>query len=75
MVPFCSKQSGATGPLADLYRRHLVTLILDSERDNPLFRSPIGEDPKHILDLGTGKGVWAMYVLLNKKGIHDVASC
>ncbi|KAJ5567881.1 hypothetical protein N7450_010367 [Penicillium hetheringtonii] len=41
---------------------HLVTIILDSERENPLFRSPIGDDPKHILDLGTGKGVWAIDV-------------
>lgn len=41
--------------------RHLVSLVMDSERENPLFRSPIGNDPKHILDLGTGKGVWAMY--------------
>ncbi|KAJ5151931.1 hypothetical protein N7492_010226 [Penicillium capsulatum] len=41
---------------------HLVALILDSERDNPLFRSPIGDKPKHILDLGTGKGTWAIDV-------------
>ncbi|KAJ5097856.1 hypothetical protein N7532_004857 [Penicillium argentinense] len=41
---------------------HLVALILDSERENPLFRSPVGRDPKHILDLGTGKGVWAIDV-------------
>ncbi|CAI7596102.1 unnamed protein product [Penicillium manginii] len=41
---------------------HLLTLVLDSERDNPLFRSPIVKNPKHILDLGTGKGVWAIDV-------------
>ncbi len=41
-------------------KRHLVALILEANRDNPLFRAPIGEDPKQILDLGTGKGTWAM---------------
>lgn len=42
--------------------RHLVALVMDSDRENPLFRSPIGQDAKHILDLGTGQGNWAMYV-------------
>lgn len=41
---------------------HLLALILDSERENPLFRAPVGKNPKHILDIGTGKGNWAMYV-------------
>ena len=41
--------------------RHLVALILDSDRENPLFRAPV-RDPQQILDLGTGKGIWAMYV-------------
>lgn len=40
--------------------RHLVALILEADRYNPLFRAPIGDDPKQILDLGTGKGTWAM---------------
>ena len=52
--------------VADIdYCRHLVALVMDSDRENPLFHSPIGENPKHILDLGTGQGNWAMYV--NKK--------
>jgi hypothetical protein len=42
--------------------RHLVTLVMESDRENPLFMSPIGQDAKHILDLGTGQGNWAMYV-------------
>lgn len=42
--------------------RHLVALIMDSERENPFFRSPIGDSPQHILDIGTGRGTWAMYV-------------
>lgn len=44
--------------------RHLVDLILDSERENPLFRAPCGDDkeaPLHILDIGTGMGTWVMY--------------
>lgn len=41
---------------------HLLALVLDSERENPLFRTPIGKNPKHILDIGTDKGNWAMYV-------------
>lgn len=35
---------------------------MDSERENPFFRSPIGDSPQHILDIGTGRGTWAMYV-------------
>lgn len=41
---------------------HLLALVLDSERENPLFRSPVGKNPTHVLDIGTGKGNWAMYV-------------
>ncbi|KAI1839103.1 hypothetical protein DTO006G1_757 [Penicillium roqueforti] len=41
---------------------HLLALVLDSERENPLFRAPIEKDPKHILDIGTGKGNWAIDV-------------
>jgi ubiquinone/menaquinone biosynthesis C-methylase UbiE len=42
--------------------RHLLALVLDSERENPLFRAPVGKNPEHILDIGTGKGNWAVYV-------------
>jgi hypothetical protein len=41
-----------------------VDLILDSERENPLFRAPCGDDkeaPLHVLDIGTGMGTWVMY--------------
>ncbi|KAJ5772571.1 hypothetical protein N7520_003100 [Penicillium odoratum] len=41
---------------------HLVALVLESDKANPLFRSPIGDRPAHILDLGTGKGNWAIDV-------------
>ncbi|KAJ6133723.1 hypothetical protein N7523_000045 [Penicillium sp. IBT 18751x] len=40
---------------------HLVALVLDSDRTNPLFWAPV-HDPQHILDLGTGKGIWAIDV-------------
>lgn len=37
-------------------------LILDSQRSNPLFRSPLSCDAQHVLDLGTGQGNWALDV-------------
>lgn len=39
---------------------HLTYLILDSQQKNPLFRSPIPDTAKHILDIGTGNGPWAV---------------
>lgn len=42
--------------------RHFAALIMESERNNPFFRSPIGDSPLHILDIGTGQGIWGMYV-------------
>ncbi|KAJ5110278.1 hypothetical protein N7532_002923 [Penicillium argentinense] len=41
---------------------HMVFLVLDHYQDNPLFRAPIGDSPKHILDIGTGQGSWAIDV-------------
>ncbi|KAJ5736833.1 uncharacterized protein N7483_001958 [Penicillium malachiteum] len=44
---------------------HLVDMILNYHKANPLFSSPIGKNPDdsmHILDIGTGKGTWAMDV-------------
>ncbi|KAJ5946111.1 hypothetical protein N7454_002950 [Penicillium verhagenii] len=41
---------------------NLLAIIMDSDRENPLFRSPIGEEPQHILDIGTGEGSWAVDV-------------
>ncbi|OQE00175.1 hypothetical protein PENVUL_c057G01710 [Penicillium vulpinum] len=40
---------------------HLVALVMDSDQENPLFRAPV-KNPKHILDLGTGLGNWAIDV-------------
>ena len=28
--------------------------------DNKLHLAPIGDDPQHILDIGTGTGIWAL---------------
>ncbi|KAJ5217820.1 uncharacterized protein N7469_011445 [Penicillium citrinum] len=39
---------------------HMVFLVLDHYQENPLFRAPIGDSPKHILDIGTGQGSWAI---------------
>ncbi|KAJ5611373.1 hypothetical protein N7510_008092 [Penicillium lagena] len=42
---------------------HLLALVMDSDdRENPFFRSPIGSSPQRILDIGTGKGTWAIDV-------------
>ncbi|KAJ5684486.1 uncharacterized protein N7477_000831 [Penicillium maclennaniae] len=41
---------------------HIVALLSEIRSDNPYFISPIGDSPKHILDLGTGKGTWAIEV-------------
>ena len=37
---------------------HMIHLILDSKQSNNLFFSPIPETGAHILDIGTGNGVW-----------------
>ncbi|KAJ5833918.1 hypothetical protein N7474_002229 [Penicillium riverlandense] len=41
---------------------HLVTLMLDLDRENPFFRAPIVDSLQNILDIGTGKGSWAIDV-------------
>lgn len=43
--------------------RHMVDLILNHHKENPLFQSPVGHDRDaniRILDIGTGKGTWAL---------------
>lgn len=40
---------------------HIVHMILDHKRENPLFYAPV-ERPHNILDIGTGTGVWAREV-------------
>ncbi|KAJ5637128.1 hypothetical protein N7490_007007 [Penicillium lividum] len=40
---------------------HLVLVTLDSHLKNPLFQAPV-QNPKNILDIGTGKGNWAIDV-------------
>ena len=41
---------------------HVAALVADSSRPNPLFSAPVGPSPKNILDIGTGKGSWAIDV-------------
>ncbi|KAJ5439018.1 uncharacterized protein N7458_010016 [Penicillium daleae] len=38
---------------------HLVAILLDYHQRNMLHRAPL-KDPKNILDVGTGKGSWAI---------------
>ncbi|KAJ5463278.1 hypothetical protein N7475_008222 [Penicillium sp. IBT 31633x] len=39
---------------------HLMFLMLDYHQENPLHHAPIPKSPQHILDIGTGKGTWAI---------------
>ncbi|KAJ6003805.1 hypothetical protein N7540_012945 [Penicillium herquei] len=39
---------------------HLVAVIADADQENPFFRSPV--KPRNVLDIGTGKGTWAIDV-------------
>jgi len=32
--------------------------------EGKLFLAPIGDNPQRCLDVGTGTGIWAMYVVL-----------
>lgn len=41
---------------------HTVNLLLDQDEENQFFRSPIGDNATHILDIGTGDGLWAVDV-------------
>lgn len=41
---------------------HIVFTVMDSQEPNPLFRSPIGPDAKHIIDIGCGEASWAIDV-------------
>lgn len=43
-----------------MYAGHLFFIILDSQLNNRLFRSPIGGSPRNIIDLGSGSGDWAV---------------
>lgn len=41
---------------------HLLFLILDSQRENSLFRSRLAKNAQNVIDLGTGNGEWALAV-------------
>ncbi|KKA18599.1 hypothetical protein T310_7458 [Rasamsonia emersonii CBS 393.64] len=47
---------------------HFMYLVMDYHEENRLFRSPIGPNPQHILDIGTGKGSWAL-LLATVRGV------
>ena len=55
---------------------HMLMLILDSQRANTLFRSPISPKAQHIIDVGTGSGDWyavqpsiTSYMLMHHAGL------
>ena len=41
---------------------HMIWLILDSQRRNVFFQSPIEKNAQYVLDIGTGDGSWALDV-------------
>lgn len=42
-----------------LQSAHLMHVILESQQENPFFRSPLSDSVHNILDIGTGNGAWA----------------
>lgn len=40
---------------------HLAALLMNSDDPNPLYCAPVS-NPKHVLDIGTGQGSWAVDV-------------
>ncbi len=32
----------------------------DGQQDGKLYLAPVGDDPKKIIDIGTGTGIWAV---------------
>ncbi|KAJ5246019.1 hypothetical protein N7468_001002 [Penicillium chermesinum] len=40
---------------------HILCLLMNIDQPNPLFNSPVTA-PKHVLDIGTGQGSWAVDV-------------
>ena len=43
-------------------KAHLVALTLEGHVENPYFKSPIGNNPRNILDVGTGNADWTIEV-------------
>lgn len=41
---------------------HTLFRILDYKQPNQLFHSPLPDTAQHILDIGTGSGIWAREV-------------
>ncbi len=44
---------------------HMVFRVLDSQEENPSFRSPISDKVRNVLDVGTGDASWAIDVADN----------
>ncbi|KAJ5264690.1 hypothetical protein N7505_007483 [Penicillium chrysogenum] len=50
-------ENGRSPILPDInHLSHMVFLVLDHNQPNSLFRAPIGNSPKNIMDIGTGQG-------------------
>ena len=46
----------AEKPFKSMRAAHLAYMIIDSQQKNPLFRSPMPDTAKHILDIDAGNG-------------------
>ena len=62
LVPGCWHLLTSIRQFESMAAGHLQFQILDSDRENSLFYSPIPLDAKHILDIGTGDANWAIDV-------------
>ncbi|KAJ5976425.1 hypothetical protein N7481_010132 [Penicillium waksmanii] len=58
-VDFESETTSLASTIARVFS-HLMFLLLEYQEKCPLHRAPLPKSPKHILDIGTGKGTWAI---------------
>jgi ribosomal protein L11 methylase PrmA len=47
-----------TIPSLTIHSHHMLTMLFDGK----LYLAPIKEDLQNVLDIGTGTGIWAMYI-------------
>jgi tRNA1(Val) A37 N6-methylase TrmN6 len=52
-------------------QHHLYSLTLDGR----LFLSPLKHNVRHVLDIGTGTGIWAIEFGLCSSSLHRIAEC
>ncbi|KAJ5391064.1 hypothetical protein N7509_006554 [Penicillium cosmopolitanum] len=58
-VDFESETTSLASTIARVFS-HLMFLLLEYREKCPLHLAPLSKSPTHILDIGTGKGTWAI---------------